>query len=71
MWDLGHSYFLFFAQSCPIPSAPLFKEIIFPLLNCFCTPVINQLGVKVSGNSEIKTSKSPLPHKIGTLAKND
>lgn len=56
--------FYFFAQRCPIPSATLFlKKIIFPLLNCFCALVINQLGVRVSGNGEMKTSKSPLPHK--------
>lgn len=58
------SLFVFlFACGCPIPSAPFVKNITFPLLNYFCTLVINQLEIEVNGNGGIKTSKSPLPHK--------
>lgn len=45
------STFIFlFADRCLMPSAPFVKRIIFSLLKCFCTFVINQLGVEVSGN---------------------
>lgn len=43
----GLRFIFFFACGCPIISATICWESVFPLLNCFCTFVKNWLGVFV------------------------